>query len=81
MSKGEKSLFVIPAADMQAPSASSSNSSSKQPEGLRTPALPAKCVQVEAVVELQDLVQVRFRAEGAAATTEARCMRPAVPLI
>jgi hypothetical protein len=57
MSKGEQSLFVIPAADMQPPTASSS-SSSKPPQGLRIPALPAKCVQVEAVVELLDLVQV-----------------------
>lgn len=56
MSKGEKSLFVIPSADMQPPTASSS--SNKQPAALRLPALPAKCVQVEAVVELLDLVQV-----------------------
>lgn len=58
MSKGEKALFIIPVEDMQSEAANSS-SSSRQQTGLSIPELPAKCVQVEATIELLDLVQVR----------------------
>jgi hypothetical protein len=59
MSKGEKALFVVPAADMQLEQQkSSSSSSSKQQSGLAIPRLPEKCTQVEAAIELLDLVQV-----------------------
>lgn len=56
MSKGERAVFVIPAADMRLEQPSSS---SKQQSGLSIPELPAKCAQVEATIELLDLVQVR----------------------
>jgi hypothetical protein len=55
MSKGEKALFVMPAADLQL---EQQNSSSKQQVGLAIPRLPDKCAQVEAAIELLDLVQV-----------------------
>lgn len=58
MAKGEEALFVIPAAHMQAEQTSSSSSGSQQQPGLSIPRLPAKCSQVEATVELLDLVQV-----------------------
>jgi len=58
MSKGERALFIIPAEDMQ-PEAANNSSSSQQQTGLSIPELPAKCVQVEATIELLDLVQVR----------------------
>lgn len=56
MSKGEKALFVIPAADMKLGQQEGSNS--KQQAGLAIPRLPDKCAQVEAAIELLDLVQV-----------------------
>jgi hypothetical protein len=56
MSKGEKALFVIPAADMQ-PS-NSSSSAKQQQSGLSVAQLPAKCAQLEAAIDLIDLVQV-----------------------
>jgi hypothetical protein len=58
MAKGEEALFVIPAAYMQAEQTTSSSSGSQQQLGLSIPRLPAKCSQVEATVELLDLVQV-----------------------
>lgn len=64
MSKGEKALFVIPAADMQPEQPSSSNGNATQQQqqpGVCIPQLPAKCAQVEAAIELLDLVQVRSK--------------------
>lgn len=60
MSKGEEALFVIPAAYMQPGSSNGSASQQQQQEqmGLSIPRLPAKCCQVEASIQLLDLVQV-----------------------
>jgi hypothetical protein len=67
MSKGEKSVFVLPADQLAAPAASSStqqagqgqqsSSGQSQHEAL-IPQPPAKAVQVELSIQLHDLVQV-----------------------
>ncbi|WIA33522.1 hypothetical protein OEZ86_006647 [Tetradesmus obliquus] len=68
MSKGEKSVFIMPADQLAAPAASSStqqagqgqqSSSSQQQQEALIPRPPAKAVQVELSIQLHDLVQVR----------------------
>uniref|UniRef100_A0A383VCY1 peptidylprolyl isomerase n=1 Tax=Tetradesmus obliquus TaxID=3088 RepID=A0A383VCY1_TETOB len=68
MSKGEKSVFILPADQLAAPAASSStqqagqgqqSSSSQQQQEALIPQPPAKAVQVELSIQLHNLVQVR----------------------
>lgn len=69
MSKGEKSVFILPAGQLAAPAANSStqqasqgqqsSSSSQQQQEALIPQPPAKAVQVELSIQLHDLVQVR----------------------
>lgn len=67
MSKGEKSVFILPADQLAAPAASSStqqagqgqqSSSSQQQQEALIPQPPAKAVQVELSIQLHNLVQV-----------------------